>query len=154
VLAFTVAADFVDIFEIRGTTRAQRGELLPPLMTHNQLHLRYRGFDAIQRTTVVEFFPAPAQFAADVARCELTLSPAGHSTLEIRTSCYVDHEPSPTLTYARALTAVCNERKLWRQQFPHITSDNEDFNSWINGSLQDLTLVCYAIWSGQFDHRA
>jgi len=141
VLEFALAADFVDIFEIRGTTRARRGELLAPVTTHNQLRLGYRGRDAVQRTTVMEFLPAPALITAGAVRFDLTLPPGGHTAVEVHIACYVNHPPSPALGYTRALAAVCAEREVWRQQFPLISSDNEDFNTWVNRSLQDLTLL-------------
>lgn len=150
VLEVTMAADFVDIFEIRGTTRTQRGELLSPIVTDNQLQLRYRGRDAIYRTTAVEFFPAPAMLSVNIARFEIALPPSGHTAVEIRTACYVDQQPSLTRSYTQALTAICAEREIWRQQFPHISSDNEDFNSWLNRSLQDLSLLRVSTDSGSY----
>jgi glycogen debranching enzyme len=141
VLEFTIDADFVDIFEIRGTTRSQRGDILPPSIINNKLYLRYHGRDAIQRTTVMEFFPTPTELRANVARFESTLPPAGQTILEIRTACCVEHRPSPTISFTEALTALSTEREAWHQQFPRISSDNQDFNSWLHRSLQDLTLL-------------
>src|SRR5581483_1587627 len=38
-------ADYADIFEIRGITRKQRGRLLPPNVTADQVILAYEGLD-------------------------------------------------------------------------------------------------------------
>ena len=51
------AADFADIFEVRGMKRVARGEDLPPEVTHDQVVLGYRGLDGIVRRTVLQFSP-------------------------------------------------------------------------------------------------
>src|SRR5262249_25940189 len=83
VLELLIDADFVDIFEVRGTPRIQRGELLPPRITKDQLHLEYRGRDAVLRSSVITFLPEPTFLRANVARFELDLPPAGRMSLEI-----------------------------------------------------------------------
>ena len=58
-IAFHLAADFFDIFEVRGSVRERRGERLPSDIYKNRLILKYRGLDNILRKTVVEVFPEP-----------------------------------------------------------------------------------------------
>jgi len=141
VLEFLIDADFVDIFEVRGTPRVKRGDLLPPRIAADRLHLRYRGRDAVQRSTVMKFLPEPASLSANVARFEVELPPAGRTVLEIHTTCCVEQIASPTVEFTEALVTVCEERDAWCQQFPRVSSDNDDFNRWIDRSLQDLSLL-------------
>src|SRR4030095_1430369 len=50
-LALEFDADFSDIFEVRGTRRERRGDLLEPLVSAGGLTLRYRGLDGELRCT-------------------------------------------------------------------------------------------------------
>src|SRR6267142_4674852 len=65
VLTLSVAADFVDVFEVRGHPRERRGEMLPPRAEAGVIRLGYRGLDDITRTTTLTFTPAPSRVDAD-----------------------------------------------------------------------------------------
>src|SRR5262249_37154668 len=58
-LDFHLDADFVDIFELRGSTRRQRGVLLPPEWQPAGPSFSYRGLDGVQRRTTFTFDPPP-----------------------------------------------------------------------------------------------
>lgn len=59
VLRAEFAADFRDIFEIRGAVRPHRGELNPPALGADRLRFRYRGLDGLLRETELIADPAP-----------------------------------------------------------------------------------------------
>src|SRR5678815_2260620 len=50
-LVFAYAADFADIFEVQGTVRKERGEVLPAWTANQTVRLSYRGLDEVVRTT-------------------------------------------------------------------------------------------------------
>ena len=56
-LTIDFAADFVDIFEVRGQSRSRHGKHAADLVGPNTVILRYRGLDKIERTTSVCFSP-------------------------------------------------------------------------------------------------
>jgi glycogen debranching enzyme len=70
-------ADFVDIFEVRGTARARRGRFQPP--QHRQagrMVLSYRGLDQVLRSTDIAVSAGvPAAFEGSRATLLLTLPP-------------------------------------------------------------------------------
>src|SRR5690348_8794489 len=72
-LRFDYAADFRDMFEVRGCVRAARGELLPAAAGRDRLAFAYRGLDGRTRHSVVAFSRAPAAIDAESARFELLL---------------------------------------------------------------------------------
>jgi hypothetical protein len=43
--------------------------------------------------------------------------------------------------FGSALAAIREERSEWCALFPALYSDNSDFNTWLNRSLQDLALL-------------
>jgi glycogen debranching enzyme len=54
-LVLRFEADFADIFEVRGTRRERRGELVPPEALDGTVTLSYRGLDGAERRTRILF---------------------------------------------------------------------------------------------------
>src|SRR5215472_8388790 len=52
-LTFDLDADFADIFEVRGTRRARRGERLEPVVDGKTVRIGYRGLDGETRWTAL-----------------------------------------------------------------------------------------------------
>ena len=66
-LSLHFAADFADIFEVRGMKRQGRGQDLPPEVTAGQVILSYRGLDGVTRRSLLNFSPPPAP---NLHRCQ------------------------------------------------------------------------------------
>ena len=58
-LRIDFAADFADIFEVRGAERPRRGEAHPATVEPDAVTLSYTGLDAVRRETRLQFEPAP-----------------------------------------------------------------------------------------------
>ena len=74
-LTFRFAADFADLFEVRGERRAARGESVAKLESDHGVVLSYLGLDKVERTTRLTFEPAPRTLTIDRAAYEVTLKP-------------------------------------------------------------------------------
>lgn len=134
--------DFADIFELRGSQRARRGEVAAPKIERGEARLPYKGVDGIRRETVLAFVPEPSHLSATGARFELRLEPGEQVTLEVCVTCQAsDAPPAPQHTFASALTTILSERETWRSQFPVPSSNHEGFNAWVERSVQDLALL-------------
>ena len=141
-LRLLYGADFADIFELRGTQRARRGEVLAPSLRSDRLHLFYQGLDGVRRETELSFSPAPSYLAPDSASFALRLAPGEETALGIAISCHVGHAAvAPVSTFTAALDAVVTGRDNWRARFPHVSASHESFNAWVNRSLHDLALL-------------
>ena len=57
-LTFRFAADFADLFEVRGERRAARGESAAKLAGDHAVLLSYMGLDQVERATRLSFEPA------------------------------------------------------------------------------------------------
>ncbi len=85
-------ADFMDIFEVRGTIRERRGEPLTPTKRKNTLTLKYRGLDNIVRKTVLKVSPPPSVFnESRILYCE-SISPRSEFVINIEVKPYLEKE--------------------------------------------------------------
>src|SRR5262249_48991857 len=75
-LSFSIEldADFVDIFELRGTKREHRGRRLETQVRRDQLVLAYQGLDNCLRRTRIVFEPPPSRLAEAAATFHIPLS--------------------------------------------------------------------------------
>jgi glycogen debranching enzyme len=86
------AADFADLFEIRGAERERRGEIDVEQPGGSCVLFRYGGLDGLVRTTRIEFDPAPARLSTSEAVFDLLLAPHQRTTLLISVSCNADEQ--------------------------------------------------------------
>jgi glycogen debranching enzyme len=90
-LAVRVDADFMDLFEVRGTVRRARGERLPRRVGPDLL-LRYRGVDGVERRTRARVHGGDATVSDDVLRFRIGLEPHASLDIEIAISCELEGE--------------------------------------------------------------
>ena len=79
------AADYADVFEIRGLPRPARGRLLPAEVDAGEgtVVLGYHGLDDVTRRTMLRFTPAPRSLDAGRAHWQTPLAAQGTLTLDI-----------------------------------------------------------------------
>jgi glycogen debranching enzyme len=70
-----LAADFADIFEIRGWKREKRGQYFAPQPNRNSLLFAYQGLDGKVIHSSVLFHQTPTDLAGNLARWEFDLQP-------------------------------------------------------------------------------
>src|SRR5207248_47159 len=86
-VGLTFAADFIDLFEVRGMRRERRGEMLAPQVAHGVVTLSYRGLDAVIRRTHLRFDPAPQNLTEHAATFELALAPGAEHDIDVDVTC-------------------------------------------------------------------
>lgn len=131
-------ADFADIFEVRGTPRERRGELLAPHIEDRSVRLRYRGLDKLVRATQLEFDPAPAELRENEAIFRATLPPQGELVFTLTIDCCQDGRPH---TFSDAFQKATEELQAARALDAHVYTSNEQFNDWLNRSVADLHMM-------------
>ena len=75
------AADFMDVFQVRGMLRSASGTYFEPVCHGAQVVLSYLGRDDLFRQTRLEFDPPPRELEPHRARFELRLAPGERQTL-------------------------------------------------------------------------
>src|ERR1044071_981367 len=88
-LSLRFAADFVDVFEVRGQHRAKRGRRSAERLSGDAVVLRYRGLDGIERDTHLRFEPAPARLDTSSAQFVLKLKGGEATRIVLRVDCGV-----------------------------------------------------------------
>ncbi|MGL4288780.1 MAG: amylo-alpha-1,6-glucosidase [Phreatobacter sp.] len=141
-LTLAFAADFADLFEVRGTTRLRRGTQHPPRIHPDGVTLAYTGLDERRRQTRLRFEPAPNQISAEVALFDITLAPGELRPLFIEVRCDPDKALLPT---RRAFfLALRDSRRALRassSRAASISSSNEIFNEAARRSVSDLYML-------------
>jgi glycogen debranching enzyme len=74
-LMLSFAADFSDLFEVRGIKRARRGTTEIEILEPDKVLFRYRGLDNVERLTRIQFDPPPSFLARSHAIFDLEIEP-------------------------------------------------------------------------------
>lgn len=136
------AADFADLFEVRGQQRKRRGQMHPPTTTGHEVRLSYTGLDGLQRTTRLGFEPAPSTLTAAAATYELELKPGESRTLFLEVNC--QREPAIPIGHRSYFFALRDARRALRASSGRaacILSSNEVFNEVAQRSMSDLYML-------------
>ena len=153
-LTIEFAADYHDIFEVRGTPRPRRGQRLASECTRNAVLLAYDGLDGCVRGTRLVFDPAPDELTPSHARYLLHLDPRGEATLHLEIGCeeglphdaaarraLLDKPMDGVASYEDAATASADALSKSRGDDPKVVSSNDPFNLWVSRSISDLYMM-------------
>jgi len=136
------AADFVDVFEVRGHPRDRRGVGLPARVGEAEVQLGYRGLDEVVRTTTLAFSPAPHRIDPAGAEYRLALKPG--SSVEITlvvSAATAPRRPSAPLGYGEALRRRRAVAESLDRGGTEVRSDHDLFAVWVARSRRDLHML-------------
>ncbi|MCY0389244.1 amylo-alpha-1,6-glucosidase [Robbsia sp. Bb-Pol-6] len=174
-LSVAFAADFRDMFEVRGSDRAQRGETFAPVIEDGVVVLRYRGLDAKERIVRVSFSPAPHALTVDRADYLLELIPDCCTTLYLSVAYEerampgtaplpaLDMPDAPDAPVAppavagragmrAALLGAHTAMRVRHHAGAVVQSRNTLFNAWLARSKADLDLLTTDLPSGPYPY--
>jgi glycogen debranching enzyme len=153
-LGLQFAADFVDLFEVRGMTRRHRGELLPPQVGRTHVQLSYRGLDHRVRSTRLSFDPAPDALNEREAEFELALEPKQEAHLYLTIACEQGDTPKAArpVRYEAAFRRNDDARRETLCQCGTIETSNPLVNRWLSRSVCDLAMLTTALPTGPYPY--
>ncbi len=149
-LTFSFAADFVDIFEVRGTRRARRGTTAPVKLGRNFAELGYEGLDGRVRRTRLTWNEPPDQLREDSARFLVALEPQGTRTIELSVAC--DEEATGPVDFDETLAEVVARRQRLAGRSCEVSSSSEQFTEWLARSSHDLEMLMTETPSGPYPY--
>ncbi len=140
-LAFDFGNDFADIFEVRGTTRARRGTLLPVQVKKSEIILNYEGLDGLERHTRIACSWPESSVGADRITVPLRLGPREEMTFSLSVTCECDLGALRRISCDEALHKASMKLHGSPLADVEIYTSNEQFNDWLNRSLADLKMM-------------
>jgi glycogen debranching enzyme len=150
-LHFDYAADFRDMFEVRGCVRPSRGEDQPVEVSDASLTFGYRGLDGRLRQSVVAFSRRPAEIDAHGPRFDLALEAGAEEDLFIEVGIVAQDPPSR----ARYRSAAAHARRRMRVRARRgacVRSAGPLFGDWMERSRADLALLTSDLSTGPYPY--
>jgi glycogen debranching enzyme len=135
------AADYADIFEVRGMQRERRGQDLPAIIDEAEVILQYRGLDGVLRLTHVRCSPPPHQMSGSEILLEVPLKPKGEKTYFFAVGCDSGENHASRTTYDVAASEAVKSIEAAKRRDPQIFTGNEQFNDWLSRSTADLYMM-------------
>ncbi len=146
------AADFADIFEVRGMKRKVHGQHLPPEVSDNSVALGYRGLDNVVRRTLIRFEPRPALLTASTARLDLSLQPLEESTFCVRIACQRGDGIVRPIGFDEARCQAQADRERYSAGSCHVRTSNGLVNAWVNRAASDLHMMTTELPTGPYPY--
>ncbi len=150
-LSLRFAADFRDMFEVRGSTRARRGTVHAAEMGENSVALRYEGLDRLVRKSVLSFSQVPDQLLENQADFYIAVTKRSRRTLYIEAG--AEKEGSPGAERFRA--AAARARFAMRTKRRHgatVRSSGRVFDDWTKRARADVALLTTELPTGPYPY--
>lgn len=151
-LELNFQADFVDVFEVRGINRKQRGRLLEPTVKPDEVMISYEGLDSVVRQTRFHFNLCAREISPDRAVFEMELNPKERKHLDSRASCRNGISSTPDESFDGALGKVRAAYESYRHHITRVETSNVQFNDWIHQSRADLHLLTTSTSHGLYPY--
>jgi glycogen debranching enzyme len=145
-------ADFADIFEVRGTKRAHKGERLPDRADTDRVILSYNGLDCVLRATRLDFIPQPTTLNTKEATFQLTLEPKEEKVVSCIISCERDSHSLNAPAFHAAYRDLEEEVDRTGIDDCAISTSSEAFNAWLKRSSADLRMLMEGNPEGQYPY--
>ncbi|MDR3374626.1 MAG: amylo-alpha-1,6-glucosidase [Ancalomicrobiaceae bacterium] len=160
-LTVSFSADFADVFEVRGTQRANRGATRPPQVTDNSVTLSYTGLDFRVRETLLRFAPEPTSLSADRSTFVLDLAPGEARILHVEIRCGIGageaaavagRAPDVDRAFATALRGSRQSLRGHAARSAKIVTSNKLFDEGLRRAVSDLHVLITDTPHGPFPY--
>ena len=152
-LGIAFAADFADLFEVRGARRARRGETAAPVVGASHATLSYTGLDNRRRSTTLRFDPTPTHLSPKGAVFRLDLAPRESRSLFIEIDCRNEERTSdPRRAFFIALRDARRALRASSSRAASIVSSNHIFNEAARRSVADLYMLMTDLPEGPYPY--
>lgn len=155
-LSLSFDADFVDLFEVRGRDREERGQILRAIEEKSsksdepedtqELIMAYQGLDQMIMESRIQFVNRiPDRLKGYTAIWQLELASHETQTLGYRFQPFTNDRPtssvSAPMTLVQAKAAEFAEQQTWRDQTTQISTNSPRINQVIQRAQQDVHLL-------------
>lgn len=145
------AADFRDMFEVRGSTRLKRGMAHAAETDATSVLLRYDGLDGLARMSAISFSQAPDQLTADRADFLIAVTRRSSKVLYVEVGPGVAETPNRDRYRAAAARARFGMRAK-RRHGATVHSSGRVFNDWVERARADVALLTTELTTGPYPY--
>ena len=147
------AADFADIFEVRGDVRSKRGTTVVDVLDDRRVRFIYRGLDDDRRSTTLYFDPPPDVLTENGARWDMDLTATERRTVLVKSDCSLGEDQAPEpLHLVAAYRLLMKDARARKRRFADVTSSNERFNAMLDRSASDIQMLLTETPSGAYPY--
>ena len=150
-LTLDADADFRDVFEIRGMTRAHRGEAFQPCSEGNCLTLSYRGLDGQTRTTAINF-SAPVAIKHQRIVLPIEIKPGATRHILMTIASDGDTSMPSRQGFFTALKRSKREARYHIRALNRLETSNAAFDAWAEQAAADLSLLVTDLETGPYPY--
>ncbi|MCY1059043.1 amylo-alpha-1,6-glucosidase [Nannocystis sp. SCPEA4] len=141
-LEIAFAADFADLFEVRGTKRERHGMHHEPEVRKDAVVLSYTGLDGERRETRLGFAPPPDRCGAHHATYQLELEPGQTTELNVTIACHEERDRKCVpMGFDAAHEAASRALDRLVSAECAVTSSNRRVAEWLRRSFIDLRMM-------------
>ena len=147
-LSLNFAADFADLFEIRGMQRPRRGEISSAVIGNARTIFRYAGLDQVERRSEIGFDPPPQRLTRNQALYALTLKPGEQTAIVVTVRCIhndmrgsAQKRDTSTNVFSEAYRAARRGAARAANLGGSVTSSNELANRMLHRAGADLSML-------------
>lgn len=141
-MELSFAADFEDMFEVRGMTPEGGGTTEEPEIEPQRIVFRRVGRDGAKRSTTIDFETEPARIAENdgtvTATFRIHLAPYQTRGVSLTVEPSVDDSHVEPREFDAAIHDLRRSYEDWEKGSTQIVTDNEVFNVLLGRSLKDL----------------
>lgn len=140
-----LAANFMDIFEVRGTQRKEHGTMLPVVFDAKAVTYSYLGLDGVTRRSRFDFAPVPTRIDETSVVFDVRLQSKESAEIYLWASCdasyYADDGLTEVVTFQQAFEDVATAVSAAELADCRIVTSNQEFNDWLTRSGSDLRML-------------
>jgi glycogen debranching enzyme len=151
-VTFDFAADFADIFQVRGTRRDKRGTNEAPTQDGRRVTFGYVGLDATRRTSSLAFSEPPARLSGSRAEFLFSLPRGRRSDLYVECGPELDDRPDASRFRGHAVQARLAMRARRRRGASLRGPRSPRFNDWLDQSRADVALLTTDLPTGPYPY--
>jgi glycogen debranching enzyme len=148
VIGLLAGADFADLFEVRGASRARKGRILPDLLEGQELLLSYVGLDGVSRQTRLRCTPNPSWIREGEIAFLVRLKPGEQERIGLTVQCEL--EPGAAAPGPRLRPRWRSGGSL-REPF-RIRTSQRAFDEWVSRSTADLQMMITQTAAGPYPY--
>ncbi len=148
VVTIAFAADYADVFEVRGARRERRGTMREPRISGRTVLFAYRGVDGREYTTHVSFSAQPTDLTGSVAVFDFDIGPGENAVLEVNVTPGLGEPVTAPFAFRQRVARLTEEAERFRDRTTHISCDNGRVQKLLDRSVRDLVALRMSTQSG------